>query len=150
MARKYKIEAAFIYNFFNYITWPDYSSPEQLTKPVICITPGSPIKSYLEYVQKRIEASRELAVREVNTENFEGCHVFYTHRKLRFSVIENARESHTLLVGSGNETLTSSMINLVEKDRKINIRIDHKQLAQLGYQVSSRLLTLTTPEGQRP
>lgn len=141
-ARQYKIEAAFLYNFFNYITWPDQNSPETLEEPVICTFPGDPIIPYLAYVQEKSKDTRPLQVREMKAGDMNGCHLLYTRHLLDAPLEKQAWKQGVLLVSSEEELQSDVMIGLLQKDQRIIMRIHHQRMLDAGFTVSSRLLSL--------
>jgi hypothetical protein len=141
--RQYKIEAAFLYNFFNYITWPGTSSPQALEKPVICVYGDDPILNSLDYIRGKTGAERELTVRKVSdTSETEGCNILFMRHRISPRML-GALPNSTLTVFKPDDPLDrGGMIELSEDDERITIKINQSQLAQNGFQVSSRLLNL--------
>ena len=96
--RAHKVEAAFLYNFFNYITWPDYQSPEQMQQATICVPTGDPILPSLEYIRSRREGEHELMIREMdNNADMEGCQLLFVRNpgvaeSARLRAIERSRD----------------------------------------------------------
>lgn len=136
--RQFKLEAAFLYNFFNYITWPGYRSPDALKDVTICIESGDPVVPYLSYVQQKMAAQRRLNVHNWTTgDSTDGCHVLF---------------SRSGSVTAANGTLTVSarasyinhggMIGMVQDEGRIGLRINNSLLNEHGFQASSRLLSL--------
>jgi hypothetical protein len=140
--RQYKIEAAYLYSFFNYITWPGYNSSQKLEKPVICVYGNDPILPYLDYVKNKMASERTLTIRNISDVSAAGgCHVLFS----RHSALARANIApDTLLVSKLDDPLDrgGSMIDLSEDGDHIAIRINQSQLEQNGFQVSSRLLEL--------
>lgn len=140
--RQYKIEAAFLYNFFNYITWPGVSAKE-LKQPVICVMADDPIVPYLQYVQRKMREERALSIRQTTPEQgVQGCHLLYQRANGQTPIWEHAHESHTLIVTIGDEPQGVGMINLFQQKDHLAMHINHTHMAEMGYEVSSRLLAL--------
>lgn len=141
--RQYKLEAAFLYSFFNYITWPGYATPQDLIEPVICVYERDPILDYLEYVRRKMSNERNLSVRVVNkVEEMESCHMFFIRHRIPYH-FEKAIPKHTLTVLKPDDPLDrGGLIELAEDEERIAIRIDQSELEAHGFRASSRLLEL--------
>lgn len=141
--RQYKIEAAFLYNFFNYITWPGYESSQELQNPVICIYGNDPIKDYLEYIQQRMSDERLLEIRNIYSgDSLKDCHLFFMRHRISLAQFTGVSDS-TLTVFILDDPLDrGGMIELSEDEGHIAIHINQSLLKQRGYQISSRLLDL--------
>lgn len=142
LARQYKIEAAFLYHFFNYITWPGEEETEQPHESVICVFPDDPIIPYLAYVQQKSKDSNPIAVREVREGQVDGCHLLYVQEQVEKAVKDKAWNEGILLVSSEQEPEPDMMINLLRKDERIAIHIHHQAMRDAGFKISSRLLAL--------
>jgi hypothetical protein len=141
--RQYKIEAAFLYSFFNYITWPGYSAPQELAKPVICVYGNDPIVPYLNYIRGKMATERLLTVRVLgNIENAGGCHILFMRHRIE-SDRSNDLANDTLTVVKLDDPLDrGGMIELSEDGERIAIKINQPSLEKNGFQISSRLLDL--------
>lgn len=139
--RYHKVEAAFLYNFFNYITWPDYAAPQELHQPRICIYHNDPIEPYLAYVQRKISTERQLTIRAINEgDDVADCNLLFSRHRLAQDTMPRA----TLIVTELADTLDrgEGMIELERSGDGIQMRIDQQTLAEKGFHVSSRLLDL--------
>lgn len=141
--REYKIEAAFLYSFFNYITWPGYESPQALRDPVICIYEGDPILPYLDYVSNKMIKERMLSIRVLSdSQSTAGCHILFMQHQIPYYRLHLVDDS-TLVVFKPDDPLDrGGMIVLTEDEDHIAIKINLNQLERNGFQVSSRLLDI--------
>lgn len=142
--RFYKIEAAFLYNFFNYITWPGQPDPAALKEPAICLYGSDPVEPYLEYIQRKMAAERTIAIRTVQSpDGLPGCHLLFSRQAMPAAVMKAAHESDTLTVSdAAGHVGRGGMIELSREGGRIAIKIDHTLLETEGFRVSSRLLNL--------
>ena len=142
--RYYKIEAAFLYNFFNYITWPGYTSPEALTQPVICIESNDPVGPYLAYVQHKMLGQRGLQVRKVmDNGSLAGCHLLFVRHAVSETGVRDALKNNTLIVAEPEDPLDrGAPLDLVKEEERLTLDIDQSRLTAGGFQISSRLLDL--------
>lgn len=140
--RRYKIEAAYLYSFFNYITWPGYSSAQSLEKPVICVDGNDPIVSYLDYVRAKMANERTLTIRVIEgDEKAAGCHMLFVRHRMYANL--GAIPNDTLVVFKPDDPLDrGGMIELSEDGERMVIKINQMQLDRNGFHISSRLLEL--------
>lgn len=144
--RQYKLEAAFLYNFFNYINWPGYSAPQGLTEPVVCVEGNDPVIRYLEYVQQKL-TDRQLHIRNTeDTRSAEGCHILFIRSAAGREMAQRARsalESHTVVVATAMDLLDyGGTITITPSGERMAVEINQTLLQRHGFQVSSRLLEL--------
>lgn len=141
--RQYKIEAAFLYSFFNYITWPGYESPQALFEPVICVYGKDPILPYLEYVRNRTNVTRTLSVRSVSQpEQTGGCHILFMRHTIPDHIADTLDDSVLTVLKPDDPLDRGGMIELAEEEERILIKINQPKLEQQGFHASSRLLQL--------
>lgn len=141
--RQHKIEAAFLYGFFNYITWPGYASPQELEMPVICVYGEDPVAYYLDYVRLKRAGERKLAVRTILADDSaEGCHILFLRRRLPYSKQLVLPPTTLTVIKPDGPLDRGGMIELTEEDGRIVIRINQKAIKHRGFEVSSRLLEL--------
>ncbi len=141
--RQYKVEAAYLYSFFNYITWPGHESPQSLHEPMICVYGDDPIIPYLDYIRSKVAMERTLAVRTLNSDaSLAGCHILFVRH--RISARQLGAMAGTLVVFKPDDPLDrGGMIELSEEGERIVIKINQPLLEEKGFSVSSRLLDLT-------
>lgn len=141
--RQYKLEAAFLYSFFNYITWPGMQNPHDLQKPVICVYGDDPIIPYLDYISDKMSEERTLVIRTITSaEATPGCQILFVRHRIS-PYMEQSLPNDTLVVFKPDDPLDrGGMIELSQDGERIGIRVDQLQLEQNGFQVSSRLLDL--------
>ncbi len=143
-ARYHKVEAAFLYNFFNYITWPGYIAPQDLHEAKICIFQNDPIEPYLSYVQQKMSAERHLSVQVISedADSFD-CNLIFMRHHLAAETAHRIAPS-TLIVTEPQDSLDrgEGMIELSRMGQGIQMKINQQALTDSGFQVSSRLLDL--------
>lgn len=141
--REYKIEAAYLYNFFNYVTWPGYASPQELRQPTICLYGTDPIQPYLHYMERKMEGERKLNVRIVQEgASTKGCQMLFL-RRLPSREMEQSIASDTLVVLAAADPLDQGgMIELLHENERVLINIHLPLLSAGGFRISSRLMDL--------
>ncbi len=140
--RQYKLEAVFLYNFFNYITWPGLGTPGDLSSATICIYGNDPLTPYLHYVQEKMTGERKLTIRELHAgQSSAGCNLLFDRTG---SPVRSAEgQTPTLTVSDEAHYLQhGGMIALSRDGDRMAMDINNTLLTQQGFQVSSRLLKL--------
>ncbi len=141
--RQYKIETAYLYSFFNYITWPGFNSPQDLKNPTICISGEDPIIPYLGYISNKVARERTLTIRPLTDgSSANGCHIFFIRHRISAQMVDSLRRDTLIVFKSDDPLDRGGMIELSEDGERIAIKINQVQLEERGFQVSSRLLEL--------
>lgn len=141
--RQYKIEAAYLYSFFNYITWPNYDSPQALQNPTICVYGEDPIMPYLKYAQLKRSPERAFTIRTVNDgDNITGCNILFLRHRVAGKLLASIPDSILTVFKPDDPLDRGGMIELSEDEDRISMRINQQQLEKNGFKVSSRLLDL--------
>jgi hypothetical protein len=138
--RKNKIEAAFLYNFFNYITWPEENQPAGNTA-TICIYNNPALEDALHYVRIQKAAERKLAIISVKSLDIpDACKILYISNTNGANLGELGARGVLLVSDAPGFAMRGGMIELVEEKERITLDINHTVLTNSGFQVSSRLL----------
>jgi hypothetical protein len=148
---EYKLKAAFIYNFIQYIDWGS-AAPAGSGEFVIGILGPSPIEQPLrEIALTRTEHDKRIAIRHFNSpEEITGCHILFIAKDAGYPL-------ETILAKTAKGTLTVSerqgycrkgtAINFVVVDNKIKFESNLKALSAAGLKASSQLLKLAIISG---
>ena len=152
--RQYKLEAAFLYNFLNYIEWPasaDTPAGDPAQAPAgsnareatICVAAGDPVTRYLDYVKRKMAGERVLTVSMRQPgDSLAGCRIYFT-RNATPDITKNALLTGTLVVSDDEHYLENGgMIQLSHQDARMGMKINNSLLDTNGFKVSSRLLSL--------
>ena len=136
--RQYKLEAAFLYNFFNYITWPGYDAPDQLATATICVIENDPIEPYLTYVQHKMSEQRQLVIKRLPANGkADGCNLVFAR-----STMPQSKLTTPMLTVSADSNSSTSMISMHAVNGRMALSINNSALSEQGFQTSSRLLSL--------
>lgn len=140
--RQHKVEAAFVYNFFNYITWPNYDDSQDLKDPIICVYGNDPIVESLKYIQQKMAPTRVITIQVVHKSlQARDCNLLFIRHRLPFDL--SALNDTTLTVFKPDDPLDrGGMIDLTEDEEHITIHIDQFEMERKGFKTSSRLLNL--------
>lgn len=142
-SRRAKIEAAFLYNFLNYVTWPQAQS----SKVTICVAEHDPVVPYLHYLQEKMQDERSLHVEELsNHHTVEGCSMVFLRESALLSITslqKQAEEEHILLISDSEGFIDDGgMIELTQEGERMTIAINQDAMAKASLKASSRLLDL--------
>lgn len=115
-----QVQAAFLFNFAKFVTWPDEAFKQSRDMLIIGVIGEDPFGAILEEtVHDKTIQGRKLAVR-------------------RFTKIEDATNSHILFLGSSEESHLSSIMKALEKTNTLTVS-DIDQFAELGGMVAFTL-----------
>jgi hypothetical protein len=141
--KEYKLKAAFLYNFIQYIEWP----PAQSNEYIVGIIGSSPIEQPLkEIALTRPANDKKIVVRHFNSaDEISYCNILFIARDMAPSLNE-------ILAKTPKGTLTVSekpgyarqgtAINFVVVDNKLKFESNLKALNACGLKASSQLLKL--------
>lgn len=143
-----QVKAAFLFNFTQFIKWPDrkFSSPE--APLVICIYGDNPFDTFLdELVQGEKAAGRPIVVKYLQTiEELDYCHILYIEANNRSEVrglLEQARDKSVLTVGdSQNFIRNGGIIRFMTVNNKLRFQINAETAKSASIDISSKVLRL--------
>ena len=143
-----EVKAAFVYQFANFITWPEDAFPDAGTPVTIGIVDNETVADVLrESVRGKTAAGREIIVREVTTPaQAVECQIVYLDKS------DQRRVDEYLAVLVGKPILTVSddddftekggVIRVFEQQNKPKIEINVDEAERSGLTISSKLLSL--------
>lgn len=148
-SKEYQIKAAFLFNFTQFVDWPEASLPEDTTPIVIGILGKDPFGSYLEEtVRNEKIKNHPLVVQRFQTvADITTCHILYItvkDKKDDLRKIFNALQSKNILtVGDANNfARQGGMVRFYTEDNRIRIRINLNAVKDTELIISSKLLKL--------
>jgi hypothetical protein len=155
-ALPYQVEAVFLFNFTQFVTWPAEAFRAPGDPFVICIVGEDPFGSYLdETVAGEKVQDRPLQVRRLQRlDPADHCHIAFV------SGSESARVAELLGRLQGPGTLTVSdiedfgkrggMIRFVVENRRVRLRVNVDAAKAAGLTISSKLLRIADIVTERP
>jgi hypothetical protein len=142
-----QVKAAFLYNFVQFIQWPDqaFAGPEA---PFTMCVIGDPFDGALDktVVGERLNG-RSIAIRRLSApENVRGCHLVYagkTDARRSMEIVALAGGMPVLTVGDSEDFINvGGMIRFTEAGHRIRFEINPDAAERVSLRVSSRLLRL--------
>ena len=138
---EYRVKAAYLYNFAQFVEWPSHPGRDPLT---ICVAGRNPFGSALADITRGETVNgRPLAVRVI-LEPEGGCDVVFVPQGSATSAyLKVARGAPQLTVGEDDDFLAQGgIINFVREAGKVRFEISAESAARADLRISSRLLRL--------
>jgi hypothetical protein len=145
VSEEYKLKAAFVFRFAQFVDWPAAALDGRRTVEY-CVWSPNPFGPVLqELVTGETLAGRPLAVREVNSpDQISTCHVLFVRGNgPGSSVLDKIGQQPILTVGESPRFLDEGgIIQLIRADNRIRFNINLAAANQAGLRLSSHLLRL--------
>jgi len=148
LPRHYQVKAAFLYNFTQFVEWPDNSFPSDTTALVIGLVGEDPFGSFLEEVIQGEEIKgHPLSIRRFEQDDeIRDCHILFINllddAKLT-KVLDSLKGQSVLTVGDAPGFLEKGgMIRFIAVDNKIQFQINPDASNSAELKISSKLLRL--------
>ncbi len=144
--QEYQLKAVFLYNFVNFVTWPDeaFGAPDRPF--AIGILGEDPFGSFLEKVvaDETFKGRTILLKRGDSPDELADCQILFisaSNRSRLDSILESLRSRHTLTVGDFDGFIEAGgMINLIHAGQRVRIEINVQTTRNADLGVSSKLL----------
>ncbi len=147
-ARIDELKAAFVFQFANYVQWPDESFKDKSAPIIIGIVKNEAMtKTLSAAVRGKIVGDRGIQVVDIADEKAaETCHILYID-SADDEKVDNFLalvRSKPILTVSDDDNFTSEggVIRLFELDSKLRIEINVDEAERSGLTISSKLLSL--------
>ncbi|HEY6191504.1 MAG TPA: YfiR family protein [Bacteroidota bacterium] len=143
-----KFKAAYLYNFLQFIEWPESSFTNRSSPVTIGILNQEPLANILEQiVQGERVHGREIVVRKFrDTKSIRECQVLFVPRSERNeipSILVSTEGSSVLTVGEVDGFAEEGgAINFFVQENKLKFEINQDALKNANLRASSRLLRL--------
>lgn len=145
---EYQVKAVFLYNFAQFVEWPESAFADPDTPFSICVLGEDPFGAQLDnVVQGESVAGRPLTVRRMKAvEEAGGCHILFisTSESANLARIHSALRDRSVLTVSDMEAFVSrgGMVRLFTESKRIRLRIGLTAVSAAGLTISSKLLRL--------
>jgi hypothetical protein len=147
IAREYQVKAVFLFNFAQFVEWPNASFKET-NAIVIGVLGEDPFGAFLdETIRGEVVNGHPLVVqRYKQVEDVKVCHILFineTETHLLKQVVQGLKSKSVLTVSDAdNFTKQGGMIRFITEDRKTRIRINLSAAKEADLTISSKLLRL--------
>ena len=143
---EYQLKAVFLFNFAQFVDWPQESFPEAQMPLVIGVLGEDPFGTYLDEIvsgetvnNRRLEIQRYRRVDEMKT-----CHILFISQSesKRLEQIVAALKGRSILTVSDSDGFTryGGMIRFVTEKNKLRLRINLEAATAANLTISSKLL----------
>ncbi|MEW8052339.1 MAG: YfiR family protein [Candidatus Thiodiazotropha sp.] len=145
-----RLKALFLYNFANYVTWPDSTFQSQISTINYCLLGSSRLNDRMKEITKDEKINgKELRVVETEDEQqLSDCNILFIHQPAAgypTELIQQLASQSVLTVSDHPDFIpVGGSIVLLKKARKIKLVVNLDALDQGQLKVSSKLLRLAT------
>lgn len=153
---EYRIKAACLYQFGNYVEWPERAFPEADSPFVIGVLGEDPFGAALETtVRGRSIDGRRIAIRRSRQiDDLRSCHILFISRPEQRrlpQILRGLGRSSVLTVGEAEPFLRrGGMIALITENKRVRFEINPRAAMRAGLKINARLLRLSdVPLGRR-
>lgn len=157
--REYQIKAAFLFNFFKFVDWPEEKTTNSNEPFTIGVIGTNPFGKSLEPIEEKEVKSRKVVIKHLgNLKEQEGserkdtikalrkCHLLFissSEKENLVTIIEALKGASVLTVGETAGFLESGgIINFLMEDKKVRFEINNFDAKQAGLTIRSKLLRL--------
>jgi hypothetical protein len=143
---EYRLKAAFVYRFPQFVEWPASAVQESRTVD-LCVLQPNPFGSELEkLVTGESLSGRPLRVRVVGASDaLEGCHALFAGARSRdaAAVLKTVAGQPVLTVGESDQFLDAGgIIALKVVDRRVRFEVNVTNARKAGLRINAQLLNL--------
>jgi hypothetical protein len=147
LEREYEIKAAYLYNFINYIDWPENAFPAPGGTITVGIVGQSPFGAALAVLNGKQVKGRTVALKQITgTQDLDQCQIVFINssEKARLpELFEKLKGSRVLTVSEiDGFAQQGGIINFISEHNKVRFEINPDAARQLGLNISSELLKL--------
>jgi hypothetical protein len=148
IAKEYRIKAAFLFNFAQYVEWPPDTFKDANSPLTYCTIGDDPFQGVLdESLNAKSVGTRPLRVQHLKQpENFQGCQILFigaNEKKRITAVLETLKQSPVLVVGESNRFVQQGgTVGFLSEENTIRfeVNLDVAQRARLN--ISATLLAV--------
>ncbi len=146
--REHRVKAVFLFNFAQFVVWPDSVFPDSSAPLVVGILGDDPFNAYLDDVVRGEKVNnRPIQVRRFHKiEDVKECQVLFVSpsEAMRMeAILGYLKQKHVLTVGESEPFFRhGGMVDFVTDGGKIRLRINLEEVQGAGLSVSSKLLRL--------
>lgn len=146
---EYQVKAAFIYNFPNFVDWPEGTLPDTTTALTIGILGKDPFGDAFDpFLARAVKGRKGIIRRSTRLQELPFCHILFiceSEKKYLPQILEHFRGRPVLTVGETEGFAQAGvMINLVLKGNKVGFEVNVDAVERARLKLSAKLLLLAT------
>jgi hypothetical protein len=144
---EYQVKAAFLFQFFKFVEWPQAALPAANQSICIGVLNGGPMTTALQSVEGKEIKGRRVVVRGFKKlEDLEFCHILFISSELEgrlAEILDRLKGTSTLTVSDiDGFARRGGMINFITVENKVQFEINAEAAERAKLQISSHLLRL--------
>lgn len=153
-APEYRVKAAYLFNFVQFVEWPAETFPEPKSPFVIGILGDDPFGKFLdETVQGEVVQGRRIEVKRFDSiSESEKCHILFVSESESAridKIIKHFTGKPVLTVGDSHQFANrGGMVRFVTESNKVRLRINIETVRASRLTVSSKLLRVAEIVGK--
>lgn len=148
-AKEYQIKAVFLYNFSNFITWPESSFGNESVPFRICVLGQDPFGVFIDATTDNQKVKgrslQVLRLKELNATR--QCQILFisdSETSRLTDILAFAKSNTVLTVGESDEFINEGgMIKFFNRNNKVRLGINPDALEQAGLKADANLLNLS-------
>lgn len=146
--KEYQVKAVFLYNFAQFVEWPESVFTEDKSPLVVGVLGSDPFNAYLDEVVRgeRVGSHPIQVVRYHRIEDIKNCHVLFvsaSESSRLAPILAGLRKRKILTVGESDLfSRLGGMVSFVTRQGKIRLKINLEAVQAADLTVSSKLLRL--------
>ena len=149
VAKEFQVKALFLYNFTQFVQWPQHSFASPDAPLIIGILGEDPFGSYIDELVtgEAIDNHPIVVKRYANIEDVDHCHVLFmniTEKNEVKRMLDSLEHKPTLTVSeTDNFARMGGMVRFLREDERIGLRINTTAVKKAQLVISSKLLRLS-------
>jgi hypothetical protein len=150
ITREQQVKAAFLFNFTQFVNWPETAFSSGTAPLVIGIAGKDPFGTYLDDIVagEKVNGHPLVVQRCKSTEEMEQCHILYLaldDAKKLSEILSALKRQPVLTAGDGPGFLEQGgMMRFLTGDNKVQIQVNLEATGTANLTISSKLLRLVT------
>lgn len=146
--REYQVKAVFLYNFAQFVQWPEGSFPDHGSPFVVGVLGSDPFNAYLDEVVKgeQVGGHPIKVIRYEKIEDVQDCHVLFVSASetQRLAPILSGLKTRKILTVGESDLFSrmGGMVSFVTKQGKIRLKINLEAVQAADLTLSAKLLRL--------
>lgn len=148
ISHEYQVKAVFLFNFSQFVEWPQESLPTPATPLVIGVLGKDPFGSFLDQTidGEQVNGHPLTIKRFTKIQDVTTCHILFisdSERNRLADILKTTKGKSILTVSDVNNfAKQGGMIRFLTEDRKTRLRINLEAVKESNLTVSSKLLRL--------
>ncbi len=145
-AGEYQVKAAFLYNFINFVEWPQQSLFENSPTINLCIIGDAPFGDALNDFQNETVRGKKLIIKYRSADDLRGCNILFLSESEKHhtaKILRSVGKSDVLTVSDTEESARQGIIiSFIVEQKKVRFAVNIDAARRAGLKISAKLLRL--------